>query len=140
VEREAQREPGFTSQLFTFWQCKQIVRLLAIILRLDVFVAIMSGNVHVHCCSAARDEELFATFYFDDTCRLCDFECRTRRANPAYILDAFVRIVSVRFVDALNLMSSHGVSFPLKSGLKDQGSAGRFRLKSLLSQCQSGSD
>lgn len=96
-------------------QREEIVWLFTVILRLDIFVAIVLSNNHVGALAINhRVEGVLALFNVVYGFRLSNSPARRRTGiEAAHELDALVRVVSVRLIDAVDLQIHLSTSFEI---------------------------
>jgi hypothetical protein len=76
------RLAGLSALSGALGQREQIVRLNAICFCLDILVAVVSGDNHIHSPSGAMHEELFTSLNFGNTRRLSDLERTPEARTP----------------------------------------------------------
>lgn len=100
-----------------FGQRQKVVRLVAVVLRLDVLVAVVLGDNHVGALAVNhRVEGMLALLDVVDGLGLSNPPARGRpRIEAAYELDALVRVVPVCLIDAVDLQIH--LSYPFERSL-----------------------
>jgi hypothetical protein len=97
---------SFVSLLWTFRQAQKVVGMFSVILSLKILMSRgTNGYNNPDGISANTDPKTpFSRFHTFDGFPLADLPCRAIGIRATYMGYAFVRIISVTFVDALNLM------------------------------------
>ena len=104
---------GTAQRLRALRKTQQIVRMLAIILRFDVLVAIVSGHDYPDGFTGNTNPEcVFARFDVGNSLRLAHLPPTAVGVHAAYTSDALVSVIAIGLIDATDLHVCCHVSSP----------------------------